>query len=494
MNRPIRTLSIGCLILFVALLLNITYVQFVKADDYDDHAGNRRVIQATFSRQRGAILAGKQAVAKSVKSHDQYDWQRTYPKPFEYAPITGFLSYAYGQSGIERSQNDILSGDDDRLFTNRLIDLVTNSEPKGGNVELTIDPKVQDAAYDGLTSLGSDVQGAAVAIEPSTGRVLAMASTPSYNPNKMADHDIGKTQKVWRRLNADKNQPMTNRVTQTTLPPGSTFKLITAAAALQDLKMTPNTLVNGTNRLDVPQTDKDMHNEDGTSCGSLGEAKVTLTTALDYSCNVAFGDVALKLTDAQLREQAEKFGFGQHYLTDLSPQAISRFPSGTLGPAFRVLSAIGQYDVAATPLQMAMVSAGIANGGTVMKPYLVDRITSSSLDVIDQGHPEPLDSGQPAISRDTADKLTQMMTSVVQHGTGTSAQIPGVTVAGKTGTAQSDPSRPPYAWFTAFAPAENPKIAVAVMVQKSGTPRNDIAGGALCAPIAKAMIQAAIGQ
>jgi peptidoglycan glycosyltransferase len=473
-------------------MLNITYVQFIKKDYYDDHAGNRRVTEESFSRQRGAILAGKQAIAKSVKSHDQYDWQRTYPKPFEYAPVTGFLSYQFGQTGIERSQNDILSGDDDRLFTNRLVDLVSNSDPQGGNVELTINPKVQDAAYDGLTALGPGVQGAAVAIEPSTGRVLAMASTPSYDPNNLADHDIGATEKVWTKLNKDDGQPMLNRVTQTTLPPGSTFKLVTAAAALQDLHMTPDTPVNGTNSLDVPQTDKDMHNENGTSCGGLGEQKVSLQTALDYSCNVAFGDIALKLTDEQLRSQAEKFGFGQSYLDDLSPRAAtSRYPSGTIGPAFRVLSAIGQYEVAATPLQMAMVSAGIANGGTVMKPYLVDRVTSSSLDVIDQGHPEAMPN-QPAMSSESVDALTQMMESVVEKGTGTPAQIPGVQVAGKTGTAQSDQARSPYAWFTSFAPAENPKIAVAVMVQKSGTPRNDVAGGALCAPIAKAMMQAVL--
>lgn len=492
MNRPIRTLSLFCLLLFVALLLNVTYVQFIKKSYYDNHAGNRRVTVAAFSRQRGAILAGKQAVAKSVKSNDQYDWQRTYPKPFEYAPVTGFLSYQFGQSGIERSQNSILSGDDDRLFTNRLVDLVSNANPQGGNVELTINPKVQDAAYNGLTALGAGVQGAAVAIEPSTGRVLAMASTPSYDPNNLADHDIGATQKVWSKLNNDPSQPMLNRVTQTTLPPGSTFKLVTAAAALQDLHLTPDSLVNGTDRLNVPQTDKDMHNENGFSCGGLGQSKVPLQTALDYSCNVAFGEIALKLSDQQLRSQAEKFGFGQSYLDDMSPRAAaSRFPTGTMGPAFRVLSAIGQYEVAATPLQMAMVSAGIANNGTVMSPYLVDRVTSSSLDVIDQGKPQAL-PGQPAISSDTAKAMTQMMVSVVDKGTGTAAQIPGVQVAGKTGTAQSDQARSPYAWFTAFAPADNPKIAVAVMVQKSGTPRNDVAGGALCAPIAKAMIQAVV--
>jgi len=489
MNRPVRTLTVFCLVLFVALLANITYVQFFKASDYNDRAGNRRVIQESFSRQRGAILAGKQAVAKSVKSKDQYEWQRTYPKPFEYAPVTGFLSYAYGQSAVERSQNEILSGDDDRLFTNRLIDMISNSDPQGGNVELTIDPKVQDAAWKGLTALGSGVEGAAVAIEPSTGRILAMVSTPSYNTNNMASHDIKETQQTWKRLNADASQPMINRTTQTTLPPGSTFKLVTAAAALEDLGMKPDSQVDGASTLDVPQTDKDLHNENGYSCGGLNEKTVSFTTALDYSCNVAFGQVALKLSDAQLRSQAEKFGFGQHYLDDLSGQAESRFPSGKLGPAYRVLSSIGQYDVAATPLQMAMVAAGIANDGVVMKPYLVQRLTSSSLDVIDQADPEELPD-QPAISSQTASDLTDMMVDVVQHGTGTAARIPGITVAGKTGTAQSDKARSPYAWFTSFAPAENPKIAVAVMVQKSDTPRTDVAGGALCAPIAKAMIEA----
>ena len=493
MNRPIRTLTIFCLVLFVALLANVTYVQFFRASDYDNHAGNRRVIQESFSRQRGAILAGKQAVAKSVKSNDQYEWQRTYPKALEYAPVTGFLSYAYGQSGIERSQNEILSGDDDRLFTNRLIDLISNTDPQGGNVELTIDPKIQDAAWKGLSALGSDVEGAAVAIEPSTGRILAMVTTPSYDPNKLADHNLKAAQNSWERLN-DKtrspSQPMINRTTQTTLPPGSTFKLVTTAAALQDLDMTPDSQVDGSASLDVPETDKDLHNENGYTCGGRGQKKVSFTTALDYSCNVAFGSVALKLTDEQLRKQAEKFGFGKDYLGDLSGVADSRFPSGKLGPAYRVLSSIGQYDVAATPLQMAMVSAGIANGGTVMKPYLVDRVTSSSLDVIDQGEPEEL-SDQPAISSKTASALTDMMVDVVDHGTGTAAQIPGMKVAGKTGTAQSDKARSPYAWFTSFAPAENPKIAVAVMVQKSNTPRTDVAGGALCAPIAKAMIEAA---
>lgn len=488
MNRPIRTLSVFCLVLFVALMVNITWVQFVKADDYNNHAGNRRVLEESFSRQRGAILAGKKAIARSVRSKDKYEWQRTYPVPQMYAPLTGYLSFQYGQTGLEHSQNALLSGDDERLFTNRLVDLMTNTEPAGGNVETTIDPAVQKAAWDGLTSLGAGVEASAVAIEPRTGRLLAMVSTPSYDPNALADHNIEATQKAWKRLTDRKlspHQPMLNRATQTTLPPGSTFKLVTAAAALENLHMTPDSTLPGGTSLDVPQTDRDIHNENGMSCGG---PQITLRTALEVSCNVAFGKLGIKLSASQLRGQAEKFGFGQDYLSDLRPLAKSRMPEN-LSVAYRALSAIGQYEVAATPLQMALVSAGIANDGVVMKPYLVDRVTSSSLDVIDQGDPEELSR---AMTPEHADMLTDMMVSVVNNGTGTNAQIPGTEVAGKTGTAQSAPDRPPYAWFTSFAPAANPKIAVAIVVQKSNTERSEIAGGQLCAPVAKAMMEAAL--
>jgi peptidoglycan glycosyltransferase len=483
-NRPIRTLSIFCFVLFLALMANATYLQYFKAKSLDDDPRNRRVIQAAFSRQRGAILVGKTAVASSVPSKDQFKFQRTYPKAEEYAPLTGYFSY-YSQTGIEHSQNQVLSGDDSRLFVTRLVDLVNNSDPKGGNVELTVDPKVQDAAYQGFKKLGAGVQGAAVAIEPSTGRILAMVSTPSFDPNTLADHDLTKSTKAYDKLLKDSSQPLINRAIQPTLPPGSTFRLVTAAAAMEDLGMTPDSKVNGNSSLKLPQTTHVLHNENNESCGA---AKVTMTQALDRSCNVAFADIALKLTDDQLRSQAEKFGFGQTYLTDIAGQATSRFPS-TLTPPLRAQSAIGQYEVAATPLQMAMVAAGIANHGVVMKPYLVDRITSADLDVLDQTKPTELST---AVSAKTASMLTEMMTSVVDSGTGTPARISGVKVAGKTGTAQSTPERPPYAWFTGFAPADNPKIAVAVLVESSNTDRSEIAGGALGGPIAKAMMEAVI--
>jgi len=485
MNKPIRAVSVFCLLLFLALMVNSTVLQFARAKSLDDDPRNRRVIQAAFGRERGAILAGKVDVAKSVPSNDVYKFQRTYPKALEYAPVTGFFSY-YSQTGIEQSQNEILSGEDSRLFVNRLIDLVSNADPKGGNVELTINPKVQDAAWKGLRALGPGVQGAAVAIEPSTGRVLAMVSTPGFDPNKLANHDLDASTDAYNKYDKDPAQPMLNRAIQTTLPPGSTFKLVTASAALEDLGMTPDSLVPGGTSLKIPGTTHVLHNDSGESCGG---GKITMTQALTVSCNVSFGWLGTQLTDAQLRSQAEKFGFDKTYLSDLTNQAPARFPSGELGAPLRALSAIGQYDVAATPLQMAMVAATIANHGTEMKPYLVDRVTSSSLDVLSQT--DPVVMGNP-ISPRTASQLTQMMVSVVDAGTGTSARIPGVEVAGKTGTATSTASRPPYAWFVSFAPAQNPKIAVAVLVQASGTNPSEVYGGTLSAPIAKSMMEAVI--
>jgi len=485
-NKPIRTMSIFCMFLFLALMVNATYLQYVEAKSLNANKDNKRVISAAFSRERGAIIVGKNPVAQSDASDDDYNFQRTYDKPFEYAPVTGYFSY-YSQTGIEQTENQVLSGDDSRLFVTRLIDMLSQQEPKGGSVDLTLNSKAQDAAYDGLKALGSDTKGAVVAIEPSTGRILAMASLPTYDPNQLASHDLGKVTKTYDRLIADKSEPMLNRGIQTTLPPGSTFKLVTAAAAIENEGYDASTLVPGGSVLDLPQTDKDIHNENGTSCGG---GKITLTQALEVSCNVAFGWLGLQLSDEELRTQAEKFGFGQHYLDDLSPQALSRFPD-KLDDPLRAYSAIGQYDVAATPLQMAMVAAGIANGGDVMKPYLVDEVRAPDFTVLDKTDPETLSH---AVSSRTSGELTKMMLAVVDSGTGVNAQIPGIQVAGKTGTAQSTADRPPYAWFVSFAPADDPKVAVAVLVESSSTDRSEIAGGRLCAPIAKSVMEAVINQ
>lgn len=488
MNKPIRTMSIFCLLLFAALLLNTTYLQYVDAGSLNARSDNKRVRDAEFARKRGAIVAGGTSVAESTKSNDEYTYQRTYPQPRKYAPLTGYYSYIYGRSAVESSENEILSGSDPRLFVNRVVDMLGNSQPKGGSVSLTIDPKAQTAAYDGLRALGADAQGAVVALEPSTGKVLAMVTNPTYDPGRLASHDFSSVQDAWKSLNANKARPLLNRAIQDTYPPGSTFKLVTAAAALSSGQYTPDTKVKGGPSLDLPQTTTNLTNENGSTCGG---DPITLTQALEVSCNVSFGDIGLRLGDDAIRSQAEKFGFDQTYLNDLNGQVPSRFPRNPDEPQ-TALSAIGQFDVAATPLQMAMVSAGIANGGTLMRPYVVDEVRAPDLSVLDKTTPEAYRSN--AVSSSVAHDLTQMMIEVVDNGTGQTAKIPGIKVAGKTGTAQSSPSRPPYAWFVSFAPADDPKVAVAVLVEDAGVARDAISGSGLAAPIAKRVTEAVINK
>lgn len=485
MNKPIRTLAIGCLLLFTLLLVNVNYVQVFRASALNSDSANRRARDAECSRERGPILVDGEPVAKSVPSHDNLKYIRRYTHPLLYAPVTGFFSCVYGTTGIESSQNAVLSGSDERLFVNRVIGLVGNAQPAGGSVLLTVNSAAQKAAYDGLKALSPNTKGAVVALNPKTGAILAMVSTPSYDPNRIATHDPTVAQQAWHRLSANPAKPMVNRATQEVYPPGSTFKLVDSAAALQH-GYRPDTLVKGGYSLDLPQTTSVMHNENGSNCGG---DKITLTQALVVSCNVSFADLGLALKAPVLQQQAEAFGFNDRYLDQL-PLATSRFPT-KLDPPQTALSAIGQYNVAATPLQMAMVAAGIANGGSVMTPYLVQETRSPDLSVLDTAQPEVLHQ---AMSASAAAQLTQMMTAVVQSGTGINAQIPGVQVAGKTGTANSAANRSPYAWMVAFAPADNPQVAVAVLIEQTNVSRSVITGGGLAGPIAKSVMQAVINR
>ena len=489
MNKPIRTIALFCLVLFLALMLNATYLQYYKASSLNDNPLNRRVLAESYSTERGAILVGRDPVADSKPSNDQYKFQRTYPQPLKSAPLTGYVS-DYSQTGIERSQNAVLSGQDSRLFVTRMVDLLSNAPPKGGSVQLTINAAAQTAAYDGLKALGPGVEGAVVAIQPSTGKILAMVSLPTYDPNQLASHDFGAVADRQKQLESADGDPMVNRAIQTRLPPGSTFKLVTAAAALESGNYTASSMVPGGATYKPPNTGNVIDNE-GRPCGT---GKIPFALALENSCNTTFAQLANELGADAMRKQAEAFGFNSHYLDDLSPQAESTFPQDpNLDPAFVAQTGIGQYDVAATPLQMAMVAAGIANGGVVMRPYVVDGVLSPSLDALPRTQPEELSK---AMSPGSADQLTQLMIKVVTDGTAYPAAIPGVQVAGKTGTAQSGvPSIPPYAWFTSFAPADNPQVAVAVMIQHApGTARGEIAGGTLGGPIAKAVMSAVISQ
>lgn len=487
MNRPIRTLAIGCLVLFVALLANITYVQGWQADSLNQQAENTRARNADCSRKRGPILVDGASIARSVPSHDSLKYVRHYPGRQLYAPVTGRFSCTGLTTGIEASENGVLSGSDQSLFVSRVIDTFSNKSPQGGSVLLTLNPRAQRAAFDGLRALPGHAQGAVVALDPKTGALLAMVSTPSYNPNRLAGHDFDKVKRYYQTLVANKKQPLLNRATQLRLPPGSTFKLVVAAAALQH-GYSPDTQVRGGSSLALPQTTHQMTNENGGDCGGT---QISLTQALAVSCNVSFADLGLKLAANNpniVDDQARRFGFGETYLDSL-PMVPSVYPTGMDLPE-TAFASIGQFDVAATPLQMAMIASAIANHGNMMKPYVVAEERSPDLKLLSKPQPQTLHQ---AMSARSADELTQMMVSVVQEGTGTPVNIPGISVAAKTGTANSVPNRPPYAWIVAFAPADNPQVAVAVLVQQSGTNRGEIAGGTLAGPIAVNVIKAVVG-
>ena len=485
MNKPIRAISIFCMALFLALMINATYLQYVDAGDLAKDPNNRRVIAAAFSRERGPILVGKTPVAESVPSSDEYKFQRQYPSPLLYAPVTGAFSY-FSQTGIERSQNDWLSGDDPGLFVTRLVDMFTNAEPKGGRVTLTLDPGAQQAAYDGLMGLPGPVEGAVVAIAPSSGKILAMASVPSYDPNRLASHRFGEVSKAAQELEADESDPLINRGISTRLPPGSTFKLVTAAAAIESGNYNADSKVPAGPTYQLPLTNgpTGLIDNEGRACGTN---RIPFVQAMENSCNTTFAALAVELGPEAMLEQAEKFGFNAQYLDDLGRQATSVFPAD-MDQAQVGQSGIGQFDVSATPLQMAMVAAAIGNGGSVMKPYIVDEIVRPNLQVQFKTGDRELSQ---AVSSTTARELTDLLVATVDTGTASPAAIPGVKVAGKTGTAQSGIADvPPYAWFVSFAPADDPQVAVAVMIQKAGIERGEIAGGRLAGPIARSVMEA----
>ncbi|MEV0793071.1 penicillin-binding transpeptidase domain-containing protein [Kribbella sp. NPDC050459] len=484
MNSAIRRLAVAAMILMLALMANSTYLQAFRANEINGRNDNNRVRDSQFSVNRGPILIGSTPVAQSKPSDDRFKYQRTYASGPVYAPVTGFYSYLFGRGGIELTMNAELNGSDPSMAFRRIIDVISNRPQQGGSVTLTLNAAAQQAAYSGLAGK----TGAVVAIEPKTGRILAMASRPSYDPNQLASHDSEKVGAAWKNLNADKDKPLSNRAVQELYPPGSTFKLVTAAAALSSGKYTPESKVNSPAELPLPQTTVPLVNEDGKNCG--GSNNATLTIALRYSCNTAFGTVGMDLGPDALREQAAKFGFGARPLTELPSVATSQFPGDPNEPQ-TAQSAIGQFDVRATPLQMAMVAAGIANKGEVMKPYLVQNVKTPDLKTVSETKPESLHQ---AITPQVASQLTAMMVDVVANGTGKPGAISGVQVAGKTGTAQTSKDRPPFAWFTAFAPADDPKIAVAVLIEKADVARDDVAGGRLAAPIAKKVMEAVLSQ
>ncbi|MFC3999882.1 peptidoglycan D,D-transpeptidase FtsI family protein [Nocardiopsis sediminis] len=479
MNKPIRRLSVFALALFGVLLLNVTWIQAFQADSLREHDYNRRQFVDSLNQARGAILVGSEEIAWSEPvGGDSDQYQRQYEAGELYAPVTGAFR-AGSSTGIEQSENNLLNGSDERLAVGNFLDTLTGEEQQGASVQLTIDPDAQQAAMDGFNELGKN--GAAVALDPSTGAILASYSNPTFDPNSVASvTDTTAAGEAWTDLETDEQQPLLNRGLNERYPPGSTFKVITAAAALEG-GATPDSTIDAPATLDLGAP---LPNAWGGPCN--GGAPDSLAHSIEQSCNTSMANWAIEVGGQALSDQAEGFGFNTEIPATPLPVTESLAPVETdrniLGRA-----GIGQSNVEATPLQMAMVAGGIANGGDVMTPYLVESVLASDLSEIESASPEVLST---AVSSSVADDLTEMMIRVTEgaDASGDSARIDGIQVAGKTGTAETD-SGPTHNWFISFAPADDPQIAVAVVIENGGG-----SGGTLAAPIATRMMEAVINE
>lgn len=474
MNGPIRKVSIFVAVLFAALLINLTYTAVARQEPLLENPLNRRVRDAEFSRDRGAILVGNDAVALSEPSgHSSIPYARTYPDGDVFAPVTGWFTRIHGVSGLEQQYSTELAGTHSGQTMSRLVDILTGRSPSGANLHTTIDDDAQRAA---MRALG-DSRGAVVALDYTSGAILALASTPSYDPNSLATLDTNAEIKQWNQLLESPEEPLKNRASREVYPPGSTFKLITAAAAIEN-GVQPSDVIPSPASLRLPKSSHSMGNS--TNCG--GDT-TTLEHALAVSCNTAFGQLGIDLGPSVMQDMAERFGFNQKQTIDIQA-ATSRYPAQA-DEAQTALSAIGQFEVAASPLQMAQVTGAIANDGSLMQPHLVSEVSTRDLQVIRSHTPKELSR---PISEATAKQLQAMMVETVKNGTGRPARVDGVTIGGKTGTAQSSPDRPNYAWFVGYA--EDPQVAIAVFIEDAGVANDDISGGRLAAPVFRAVLEA----
>jgi penicillin-binding protein A len=485
-NKPLRRIAIFCGLLVLTLLIRDNWLQYVQADELKEDEHNRRVAIERYASPRGDIIVDGKAITGHATTEGDFRYKRTYKDGAMWAPVTGYVSQAYGATQIEAIDDGILTGNDDRLFFRNTLDMITGKKREGGNVVTTLNSAAQKAAYDGLKKQGG--KGAVVAIEPSTGKILSMASYPSYDPTAIAGSDEAAGE-AWNKLQKKNNpdDPMLNRALREVYPPGSTFKVLTAAAALEHgLYDSADEKTDSPLPWTMPGTTTELPNE-----GDLPCENASLREALRVSCNTVFGKVGSDLGNDEMLETAKKFGFTEEQFVPVRSSA-SVF-SDDMNQSQTALSAIGQYNTAATPLQMAMVTSAIANNGTLMKPYMVDELQAPNLDTIEKTDPEEMSK---PLSADNAQILQDMMETVVEKGTGTNARIDGVTVGGKTGTAQHgvDNKENPYAWFISYAKGEDGSspVAVAVVVEDENAVRDDISGGGLAAPIAKSVMEAVL--
>jgi peptidoglycan glycosyltransferase len=495
-NAPLRRAGVVIMVLFGLLFANLNWVQGYKADEYRTSGFNARVQVAEYERPRGVIEAGGEALAESVATNDSLKYRRTYPLKQPYAHVVGYKPVNLGATAIERSENDFLSGESDKLFADRFKDLFTGDNTGGGNVLLTINRQAQERAYEDLTNnRGGVPRGAAVALDPRTGAVQALVSMPSFDPNPLADHDTKKAQAAYDKLEKADNGPLKNRALSEVLPPGSTFKVIMAAAALEN-GITKETNIPAGSTYTAPTSGSPIKNAAPSICP---EAQVTLIQAVTESCNTGFAQLGVKLGAEKVKSEARKFGFGEDgdlTVGNLSggglPVAASE--TGTIqGPDGRddigalAQSSIGQNNVRMTPLQGALIAATVANDGRQMQPYLVQRLLGPDRRQIDRATPKVL---REPISAQVAQDLQDMMESVVQNGTGRNADINGFTVGGKTGTAQTGVS-PNIGWFIGFAinDKNEPVSAVCVVLEDYGD-----GGSAEAARIGGRIMRAAAGR
>ncbi len=486
MTKELRRLSIVMLFMFLALFVSTSWIQVVQADALADDPLNRRALYDSYEVQRGSIVASGSAIASSAPSDDVYSWQRVYTDPHLWHNVTGWINPVLGSAtGIEQSMNQELSGTGGSQFLTRIDRILTGQPPRGSNVTLTLDAAGQQAAYEGLEGL----QGAVVAIEPATGRVLVMMSTPGFDTNVLASHDTGAATDYYDGLLADPAHPLYNRGIGGDLnPPGSTFKIVVASAALASGQWTADSTLPNPSSYQLPDSTSVVRNATGGSCG-WGDS-VSIATALRLSCNIPFAQLAVQLGSQAILEQAEKFGFNTSFETPLV-STPSSYPVTALDGAQTALTGFGQGQVTATPLQMAMVSAGIANGGIVMNPRMVDQVTGADLSV---QHTFDNTEYRRALEGPIAAELNRMMVDGVSDGVASGARIDGVDVAGKTGTAENGDDQPYTLWFTGFAPAEDPRIAVAVVVEDGGGQGQSGSGDEIAAPIAKRVMEAVLGR
>jgi penicillin-binding protein A len=471
-NAPLRRVAISVLVLFTLLILNANYIQVVRSDELRRDSGNTRVLAEEYNRERGSIIVGGNEIARSVPTDDTLNYLREYPDGPLWAAVTGYYSVIYGDTQMEDAENDVLAGTDPRLTFRRLTDLFTGRDPQGGDVVLTLDAAVQQAAMAGLEG----VTGAVVALDPRTGAILGMGSTPTFDPNELSSHDPDAIRAYAEELEAQDRDPRLNRATSDTFPPGSVFKVIVSAAALEN-GYEPDTEIPAPDVFTLPGTRTELENFGGSSCDP--DEEQPLIEALTISCNTAFAELGIALGEDTVRETAERFGLdGEERQIPL--QVAGSDIGEIANDAELGVSSIGQQDVRVTPLQAAMIAAAVGNDGDLMTPYMVDQVRAPDLTVIDRTEPEVLSE---ATSEDVAADLTEMMISVVENGSGRAARIDGVQVAGKTGTAEN--AGPDHNWFVGFAPADDPQIAVAVFVANGGG-----TGGEISAPIARDVMAA----